>query len=205
MAALAGPLVIAGLVLASCGGSEGNSTPTIVQLNESAGTNYQTLPPQTLPPTSVTTPPTSDPADGGAPAAEYTIQSGDYPLGIAGEFGVQLADLAAINNWADCAATGCPSFPGPGTVIKIPAGGTPPADSGDTPDDEPDETGSTIPASGDNCKPGTYTVKAGDFPNGVAADFGVSFERLQAANPGVDFATTFSVGMEIVIPAKEDC
>jgi LysM repeat protein len=218
IAVVIGPLVAAGLFLGACGGGGSDAaTRATIALDNSAPTNYQTLPIQTTPttpaPGSVVS--SSLPEGGSAPASEYTIQSGDYPLGVADDFGVGLAELAQINGWANCdGATGCPTFPGPGTKIKIPAGGTTPSesdsessgDSGDTTDTvDPDATGSTIPESGDNCAEGKYTIKAGDIPNSVASDFGVSFERLQAANPGIDFQTTFSVGLSIVIPAKDDC
>jgi LysM repeat protein len=211
IAALAGPVVAAGLMLGACGGGSEGETKEPIVLDQGAATNYVTLPIETLPPTTVDGATTSVAETAGAAATEYTIKSGDFPLGVADKFGVELAQIAQANGWSSCAVTGCAEFPGPGSVIKIPAGGKVPSEATGEAGGEgtntvdPNETGSTIPNSGDNCAEGKYTVQAGDIPNSVASDFGVSFERLQAANSGIDFKTTFSVGMEIVIPAKEDC
>jgi LysM repeat protein len=197
------PLVAAGLVLGACGGGSDEATKQTIVLDESAQTNYETLPIQTTTPTSVAAPVSSAPESGGAAASEYTIQSGDTSrTKVADRFGVSVEDLDAAN----AATDGYTAFY-PGLKIIIPAGGTVPTEaSGDTTDTvDPDATGSTIPVSGDNCAEGKYTIAAGDVPFAVAKKFDVSFDRLQAANTGIDFLKTFPVGSEIVIPASEDC
>jgi LysM repeat protein len=68
----------------------------------------------------------------------------------------------------------------------------PPADS--TPDTE-------APA-GVAC---TYTIVGGDTPSQVASNRGVSLDELQAANPSMDFSTTFVVGDTINIPEPGTC
>ena len=52
-------------------------------------------------------------------AQDYTIQSGDYPLKVAQQFGVTVDELVAFNEWGSAN-----EFPFPGTVIKIPPGAT---------------------------------------------------------------------------------
>lgn len=202
-AALAAPIVAVGLLLGACGGSDsGGATTATLPLGTSPDTNYLTIPPATTPP-ETTDPATTDTAAGTEGVTQYTIQSGDIGIAIAKKFGITLQELEEANGWADASK----ELPYPGKSINIPAGATQQGDSGDTDTggSSTGETGDTIPPSGDNCGEGKYTVKAGDIPNSVAADFGVSFDRLQAANPSIDFLTTFSVGLEIVIPAKENC
>jgi LysM repeat protein len=207
IAALAGPVVAAGLMLGACGGGSEGATKEPIVLDQGAATNYVTLPIETLPPTTIDGATTSAPETAGAAATEYTIKSGDFPLGVADKFGLELAQIAQANGWSSCAVTGCAEFPGPGSVIKIPAGGKVPSEAtGEGTDTvDPSETGSTIPTSGDNCAAGKYTIAAGDVPFAVAKKFDVTFERLQAANSGIDFTKSFPVGQEIVIPAAEDC
>jgi len=61
----------------------------------------------------------------------------------------------------------------------------------------------TIPDAGDNCDQGTYTIVAGDVPSKVANKFDVTVEALNAANSGTSGYSSFYVGLEIVIPAKD--
>jgi LysM repeat protein len=67
--------------------------------------------------------PTQPPAPSPDPAANgtYTVQPGDYLSRIAQQFGVPVAELAAINHLAD------PSRIYPGQVLVIPGGGQMPA------------------------------------------------------------------------------
>lgn len=209
MATVAGPLVaVASLMLVSCGSSADDvNTKPVITLGDTPETNYQTLPPQTTAPT-VSTPASTPVVSSGAPAGEYTIKSGDFPLGLADKFGVELVDLATANGWANCTPSGCASFPGIGTVIQIPAGGTAPdAGSDDTGDDTEDTgSGDTVPSSGDNCDEGSYVIEVGDTTRTKVADkFDVTVEALDAANAGTDGYSAFYPGLKIVIPAKADC
>ena len=85
---------------------------------------------------------------------------------MANQFGVSLEDLQNINGWSDASK----EFPGPGTVIKIPAGGTIEAVGTDATGGEEDattsggEAGEAIPDPGSNCEAGSHTVVAGDIP-----------------------------------------
>lgn len=213
--AVAGPALVAGLVLAACGSSDsGAPSVSTIELSEGS-TSYQTLPPATT-----TTVPG---AEGFAsPSQEYVVQPGDYPIKVADDFGVPLEDLVNFNGWASDA-----EFPFPGETILIPPGGrTATSDSastesagaatdGATTDDpgadseageEGDGAGESIePPSGDACQPGSYTIAENDIPIRVAEKFDVTVDELNAANSGTSGYSAFYVGLEIVIPPASDC
>lgn len=211
------PLVAAGLLLSACGGSDGAaaSRPTVTL--EAGETSYATLPPAT----------TAAPEDE-APEAEdttgvqdYEVQAGDYGIKVADQFGVSLEDLSNVNGWSDPSR----EFPGPGSIIKIPAGGTSqtaPAETaatdGETTDTDGEatdtdgevadtgETGEAIPEVGGNCEAGSYTIEAGDTSRfRVANKFDVTVEAMDAANASTNGYDAFYPGLKIVIPAKDDC
>ncbi len=210
--AVAGPIMLAALLLGACGGSEGEaaSRPTVTL--EAGETSYQTLPPATDAPA----------VDEGAEEAtssgaqEYTVKAGDYGIKVADQFGVSLADLENVNGWSDAGR----EFPGPGTVIKIPAGAvdpsaTPAATPTPTPASTPatgtaapagtdaGETGEAIPEVGDNCGPGSYTIKAEDNSRfKVANKFDVTVEAMDAANTGTNGYDAFYPGLDIIIPGS---
>jgi LysM repeat protein len=188
------PLLVGALVLASCGSDTASgSTVSTISLD---ATNYIVKDPVT----------TTTEALSGASAGSrtYIVQSGDYAIKVADQFGVPLEDLLNFNGWA----TGN-EFPFPGEEIKIPPGGTTPGAAvvAEDPAAAADETsaGETIPASGSNCEPGSYTIEAGDFEGRVASKFDVTVEALRAANTGTADYSVFYVGLKIVIPAKSDC
>ena len=87
LAAVAGPVVVAALVLGACGGDD-SSAATRATVTLAAGeTDYQTIAPAT------TT--TTVPGEVAAGAEqEYTVQAGDYGIKVANQFGVSLEDLA---------------------------------------------------------------------------------------------------------------
>ena len=202
------PLIAAGLLLSACGGSDGEaaSRPTVTL--EAGETSYATLPPATTIADEDVVPEEGDPAG----VQDYEVQAGDYGIKVADQFGVSLADLENINGWSDASR----EFPGPGTIIKIPAGGTtasatppePPA-AGETtaPAEagEAAEAGEPIAELGDNCAPGSYTIDAADTSRfRVAEKFDVTVEAMDAANTGTNGYSAFYPGLVIVIPAK-DC
>lgn len=201
------PLIAAGLVLSACGGSddEAASRPTVTL--EAGETSYATLPPATT--TAVVEETAEEAVASGA--QEYTVQAGDYGIKVAEQFGVSLQDLENANGWSNASI----EFPGIGTVIKIPAGGTPPAATpsapveGDTATPAPsesDETGQAIPEVGGNCEAGSYTIEEGDTSRfKVANKFDVTVEAMDAANASTNGYSAFYPGLEIVIPAKDDC
>jgi LysM repeat protein len=205
--AMVGPVVAAALVLAACGGgaTDAETRPTI---ELAAGeTSFETLAPATtLSPTEVeASVETAEPTSSG-----YTIQSGDVPVNVASDFGTSLEELAALNGWATCVVTSCPEFPFPGETIQVPGNASPapdePAadDGGSTPVEG--ETGDAIPEpEGDACDPGSYPIEAGDFEGSVASKFDITVEELRAANAQTADYNVFYVGLELVIPARDNC
>ena len=200
------PLIAAGLLLSACSGSDGAaaSRPTVTL--EAGETSYATLPPAT------TAPPAAEAAEEADTSGvqDYEVQAGDYGIKVADQFGVSLQDLENINGWSDASR----EFPGPGSVIKIPAGGTTPAATpAETPVEgetatpaEDGETGEAIPEVGGNCEAGSYTIEAGDTSRfKVAEKFDVTVEAMDAANASTNGYSAFYPGLKIVIPAKDSC
>ena len=202
LAAVAGPVLVAALVLGACG-SDDSSAATRATVTLAAGeTDYQTIAPAT---TTTTVP-------GDAPATaeqEYTVQAGDYGIKVANQFGVSLEDLQNVNGWSDASR----EFPTPGSVIRIPAGATNSATAADATADAttgdtaaPTEAaGEAIPDPGSNCEAGSHTVVAGDIPLRLVEQYDVTLEALQAANANNPAFNRFIPGEKIIIPAKEDC
>jgi LysM repeat protein len=208
LAAVAGPVAVGMILLAACGssGDEG-ATESTIDLSEGS-TAFVVRPPETT-----VAPETTPVADGAVSTAaqDYTIQSGDYPLKVANQFGVTVDELVAFNEWGSAN-----EFPFPGTVIKIPPGGTlaaaipettvAPAAGGEaTAESTTTVPASTIPDAGDNCAPGEHIVEAGDIPISVAKKYDVTLEALAAANASNPAYSQFIPGQKIVIPAKADC
>jgi LysM repeat protein len=199
VAAIVGPVLVGAFVMASCGAADDAATQSTIDLSASS-TAFVVRPP-------ATTVPTTDAATAGAVVGteqEYVVQAGDTPIGVANRFGVSLDDLVAYNEWPTAA------LPFPGQTIKIPPGGTvpgaEPAAEGAAPAADTDEPAATIPDAGDNCAPGSYTIEEGDTTRtGVAEKFDVTVEALDAANAGTPGYNAFYPGLEIVIPAKDDC
>jgi LysM repeat protein len=193
LSVLTWPIVAGALVLASCG-SDAASGATASTINLDA-TNYIVKDPV---PTTIS--PLIGGEGAGAGSQTYVIQAGDYAIKVADQFGVPLADLLNFNGWA----TGN-EFPFPGEEIKIPPGGTSQAVVIVAGDGVAVVAGVTIPDTGSNCEPGSYTIAAGDFEGRVASKFDVTVEALRAANSGTADYSVFYVGLKIVIPAKADC
>ena len=159
-------------------------------------TDYQTIAPAT------TT--TTVPGEVAAGAEqEYTVQAGDYGIKVANQFGVSLEDLQNVNGWSDASK----EFPGPGAVIKIPAGGTvgrgaTPAPTTDATDadaatDAGGDTGEAIPDPGSNCEAGSHTVVSGDIPLKLVEQYDVTLEALEAGQRG-------QPRLQPVHPGRED-
>lgn len=205
--AVAGPVVAGALLLAACGSSsDDGATQSTIDLSQGS-TAFVVRPPVTTLPTETTTP------EGGVSgvAQEYTIQSGDYPLKVANQFGITVDELVAFNEWGSVN-----EFPYPGTVIQIPpgatvAGATTTTVAGATPTGSTAEAAETtapagtIPDTGDNCGEGEYTIVDGDYEGKVASNFDVTVEALRAANASTQGYSAFYPGLTIVIPGKSDC
>ena len=142
-------------------------------------------------------------------SSTYTVKSGDTLAGIASRFGVSLEDLRAANANIDASslsvgqsirlpqdaspaaagATSAPATAAPPTVeianTPVPAANTPVPG----PTSTPDSLGQT------------YTVQQGDIPVSIAAKFGITVEKLLAANPGIN-PNNLHIGDVLVIPPK---
>jgi LysM repeat protein len=210
ISAVVAPLIVAGFVLGACGGegSEAESRTTVT-LSEGE-TIYATIAPAT---TTTTTTIAGLEVIVGA-EQEYVVQAGDYGLKVSSQFEVSLEDLESVNGWADASS----EFPGPGSVIKIPAGGTNGVTSGadaagaTTADGVvvdgaavEGETGTAIPDPGSNCEAASHTVVAGDIPLKLTELYSVSLDALNAANANNPAYQRFIPGEKIIIPAKDDC
>jgi LysM repeat protein len=205
---VASPILIGALVLASCGSDTGSGAVASTQVDlDTAATNYIVKDPVTTTIAPLVT--EIDPVDPVASGSQvYVVQSGDYPLKVADQFGVPLEDLFAFNGWA----TGS-EFPFPGQDVKIPPGALSAAVATDPagPATEDDSVaaapvGETIPDSGSNCPAGQYTIEASDTARTKVADkFDVTVDALDAANAGTSGYGAFYPGLKIVIPAKADC
>lgn len=197
-AAVAGPAVVAALVLGACGGDDTDPASRATVTLAAGETDYQTIAPAT---TSTTVP--GEEAVGAE--QEYTVQAGDYGIKVANQFGVSLEDLENVNGWSDASR----EFPAPGTVIRIPAGGTTASTEADTAGagDEVAEgdAGEAIPDPGSNCEAGSHTVVSGDIPLKLVEQYDVTLEALNEANANNPAYQRFIPGEKIIIPAKEDC
>ncbi len=205
LAVVAGPVVAGMVLLAACGGgSDDGATQSTIDLSEGS-TAFVVRAPET------TVAPEATVVDGGVStgAQEYTIQSGDYPLKVANQFGVSVDELVAFNEWGSVN-----EFPYPGTVIQIPPGATLASATPETTIGTGGETASgtesttpasTIPDVGDNCGAGTYTIVDGDYEGKVASNFDVTVDALRAANANTSGYNAFYPGLEIVIPGKSAC
>lgn len=144
-------------------------TVTTIPETELSDTNGQisTSTPSPLP----TTVSTTEPTPTLAPAATYTVQSGDNLQYIASNFGVTLLDLKTFNNLET-------DFIRDGDILLIP----PPAYS-----TEPESR--LIP----------YAVKAGDSFYTIAIRYGISEANLQSANPAIT-PESLIIGSTIYIP-----
>ena len=112
LSVLTWPIVVGAFVLASCGSDTASgATASTISLD---ATNYIVKDPVT---TTVAPLPSDEAAASGSQT--YVVQSGDYAIKVADQFGVPLDDLLNFNGWA----TGN-EFPFPGEEIKIPPGGT---------------------------------------------------------------------------------
>ena len=144
----------------------------------------------------------------------YTVVSGDSVYRIAGLHDIDPVTLANYNGWSE--GINHPLNVGDQVKIppnsKVPGTGSSDTGGGDTGGDTGVDTGATNPpadSTPDTEAPAgvacTYTIVSGDTPSQVAGKRGVSLDELQAANPSMDFSTTFVVGDTINIPEPGTC
>jgi LysM repeat protein len=179
------------------GGSSSNLTPI-------TGSNYVTIEPATTT-TTTTSPPVDvnalEPGQTSPVAQTYTIKSGDSLSKIATLYGIEMQVICSYNQWPDC---GGDHLLLPGDTVSIPPDSLIPTDgvSTDAPTTGDSTAASGDAATGDGC---THTIEAGENPTRVANKYDLSYDQLQAANPGIDFTTTFVVGTVLTIPPEGNC
>jgi LysM repeat protein len=192
-------LVVAGSLLAACGGGESGSARGSQSLTDPR--DVPTATPWATPPPVVYVEGGPIPVTGGE--GSYTVEAGDTAYAIAQKFGVTVEELAAANNMTveEIAALSV----GQKLIIPqrapeqqpvtttTPETGEPAATA--TP--EAGEPGNTsTPVAGEE---GTYTVQEGDIPVTIAEQFGISVEALLDANDITD-PTSLKIGQVLVIP-----
>lgn len=195
------------LLVTACGGG-GTEAGTSNNLTPIAGSSYVTIEPATTT-TTTTLPEGADtglqPGDTSPVEQTYTVQSGDSVFKIASLFGVSPEVLANYNTWPD----GINHAIFIGDVIRIPPDSQVPdiagtaGEAGGATGGGDDATGDTATdaTGGDGECPTTYVIQAGDTTRiGVAEQFGITFEQMDAANVNTPGYQNFIVGTPITIP-----
>lgn len=124
----------------------------------------------------------------------YTVQPGDSPASIALEFGTTAEAIMTANGITD------PTALFAGQVLTIPGDG---AEDVPAATSEPAATpapGAEEPQPSPALDGDVYIVQEGDFPESIAAQFGITAEALMAAN-GITDPTSLNIGDELTIPA----
>lgn len=190
-----GPLLLA----SGCGGSTPTgASATIANIQP---TSFVEIPPATTTTTTTTVPQGDLPAGTRSPSEQsYEIQSGDSLGRIAALFDITLEQLINYNQFPD----GADQLILPGQTIKIPPDALVPGTATDTDTDTGTDSGeddtADEPATGDGC-PTTYVIQDGDTTRiGVADQFGITYQEMDAANVGTPGYQNFIPGTEIVIP-----
>ena len=115
-------------------------------------------------------------------ARTYTVKGGDTCAGIAADFKVTVDELLKANRTID---SNCSNLR-PGDQLRIPSGSPTPLPGGATPTPRPGS-------------PKDYTVKSGDTCGAIAANFSVTLQALQSANPSINCGN-LQIGQLIKIP-----
>jgi len=192
-------LVVAGSLLAACGGDDSGPSPGSQSLTDPR--DVPTATPWATPPPVVYVEGGPVPVNGGE--GSYTVEPGDTAFAIAERFGVTIEELASANNMTveQIAALSV------GQKLVIPQRApTPQPVTTTTPETgEPEAT--TTPEAGEpeatstptTDEEGTYTVKEGDIPTTIAEQFGITVEALMEANSITD-PTSLMIGQVLIIP-----
>lgn len=176
-------LLGAGLFAMACGGS-----------NAKSGQVSGDIPTATLPstlPDPLIVSGTPRPSSG---AGKYAVKSGDSPSSIAAHFGIPVDDLIAANGITD------PTSLQVGQELVIPGAqqGQALAPTATPPATAEAATATPAPPTGRQ----TYTVRDGDIPETIAAQFGITAQELMEAN-GITDPASLQVGQELVIPTPQ--
>jgi LysM repeat protein len=115
----------------------------------------------------------------------YVVQPGDTAWAIAGQFGVSLEDLVAINRLSDADSLQ------PGQELIIPEAGGPDAA-------EEAETESKVEKDSDYESRHTYTVAEGDTLWSIALEHDTSVDQIASLN-GLDPEAILSPGQELLV------
>jgi LysM repeat protein len=126
------------------------------------------------------------PASPVAAPLTYTVQAGDYLVGIASRMGVKLSALLDTNKLT------VTSLIYPGMQLLVPTGGVAPAPK------TPAAGVAAAPAA--PTAPLTYTVVAGDSLSGIASRMGVKMAALLTANT-LTVTSVIHPGKQLLVPA----
>ncbi len=124
--------------------------------------------------------------------ATYIVQAGDSPASIAAQFGSTADAIMEANGITD------PATLGVGQVLTIP--GVAPIEAEVLPATAaPASTPAAEPQQPEPEDQTVYIVQAGDIPETIAEQFGITADALMAANRITD-PTSLDIGQELVIP-----
>lgn len=170
----------------ACAGAP--STDSIQNLTPIQGSSYVTIPPATTTTTTTTIPvPTTEPTPGAVTGSEqvYVVQPNDGPAKIAETFGITIDELITYNAYPE----GIDHVFFPGDQVLIPPNAV-----------VPDPSAVTSGGSTGDC-PTTYVITIDDTSRiAVAEKFGITFEKMDAANSATPGYDNFVVGTSITIP-----
>ncbi len=168
-------------ILRSMGGSD-----PVAAIAATATTTHTATATVTLTPT-ITETPTLEPTWTSEPPIEYKVSTGDLCSSIAYTFGVSVESIIQLNG-INCEVLSV------GQVLKIPRP-TP------TPSPQPTNTPNATERALAECTTIAYTVKSGDTLGGIAANYAVRSEVIQAYN-GKSNDIVFE-GENLIIPLCE--
>lgn len=186
-----GPLLLA----AGCGDSSGDGAGSL--LTPIQPSSYVTIEPATT--TTTTTIPFVAGGTAGviSPVEQtYIVVAGDSLSKIASLYDISVDVLVNYNGWTD----GTSHLLLAGDAVLIPPNTVIPGSVS-----VEDKDFSAAPADDDEGSGCTHTIKAGENPTKVARQYDLTYDQLQAANPFMDFTTTFIVGDVLTIPAEGNC
>lgn len=189
------PAIAGSLLLAACGGDDGDPTGTPGPAGE--GTPAPTATPLAIVPDPIVVTGDGSPSSGGSTSTEtsarYTVEDGDTLSGIAARFGVDIEVIQEAND-----LDGVNIFIG--QELVIPRQGSSPDDNNggsSSGDSSPSPTSTPSAPSGVD----TYTVQAGDTAFGIALEFDTTVEALEEANGvGEGGLDDLQIGQVIQLP-----
>lgn len=185
-------LLASGLSALSCGGGS----------NGGGQLSLKDIPTATLPKT-LPDPLIVSGTPGTSTSGKYVVKAGDNPSSIANQFGITTDQLMTANGISDPTSLHAGDelvIPGVQNVLGQQATPRPTAAvtaAAATPTARPTAAPAT-PASGQQ----TYTVQAGDIPETIAQQFGITADQLMAAN-GITDPTSLQVGQVLIIPTPQ--